>query len=868
LNPEIKNNVILLQIRLPRGGKKWITACFKEIMFEENPSLLIICSEELHNIEQLTELTKSDFKYRLIVENANDLIFISNDKFEFEYINEPVFERLLGYTKEDLIGNTNLTLVHPNDVIKLKRAIKTSFQRGRTTEELRIRDKSGRYRWIEGRGRVFRDLDGVKKKLINARIIDKHKKFEQKLRRSEEKFRVLYENAPLGYQSLDNSGKIIDVNPAWLLLLDYKREDAIGKWFGDFLNPESREKFKKQFPKFKGEGIATNVEYTMLRSDGTTMNVSIDGRVSYDNEGNFMKSHCILRDVTEEKRIKRELLETTRQTRILNQIILEGNRSKNLYTLLDTILKIILDNTSFDGGAIGLVNFSEEVAYIIHHRGLPEGFYNVVERAKITQSPYNRVFIDGKPIFSTDYTKLNPILSKKWGFASIASIPIHSKYDIIGALNLASKKINLFLKREKELLISIGREIGTLIQKIKAEEELRNSQEKLEELNFNLEKKVRERTTKLRFSEKRYRILFEKSPFAIIIINNDLNIINYNPKSQEIFQIQFEKILSKDRNISKIFPKEFVDFLRTYIENPDIERKTTSLEFKYANIRDKKVWIKSQVTKLYINNRCIIQVLFEDITDKKEAEEIIRQEIIKLRNLDKIKNQFVDRASHELITPLNSIISASNLLVQDYSNQLNKETIELVDIIRKGGKRLHKLIENILTFSKIETKKLKLSLTEVDIVSTIKKLVLNLDVKAKERNILIRTDLPQKLKVKIDKFKISEIIINILTNAIKNTPQGGEILLKVNSDKENFEIIISDTGVGFTEKEKEKIFKKFGKIERYGKGMNIDTEGSGLGLYISKALIELHKGNIFLESEGRAKGSTFKIVLPKDLKPD
>jgi signal transduction histidine kinase len=114
----------------------------------------------------------------------------------------------------------------------------------------------------------------------------------------------------------------------------------------------------------------------------------------------------------------------------------------------------------------------------------------------------------------------------------------------------------------------------------------------------------------------------------------------------------------------------------------------------------------------------------------------------------------------------------------------------------------------------------------------------------------------------IEKEQIHQVISNLLNNAVKYTPPGGSIEIK-SEIKENFIIIsINDNGIGFTEEEKGMIFKQFGKIERYGQGLDIIAEGSGFGLFISKRIIELHGGEIWVESEGRNKGSTFYLSLP------
>jgi len=108
-----------------------------------------------------------------------------------------------------------------------------------------------------------------------------------------------------------------------------------------------------------------------------------------------------------------------------------------------------------------------------------------------------------------------------------------------------------------------------------------------------------------------------------------------------------------------------------------------------------------------------------------------------------------------------------------------------------------------------------------------------------------------------------EVFVNILTNAINNTPPGGRIFLKTSEKADFVEFIIKDTGVGFTKNEKQMLFKKFGKIERFNENLDIITEGSGIGLYLVKQIIDLHDGQIRIKSKGRKRGSTFTIRLGK-----
>ncbi len=132
------------------------------------------------------------------------------------------------------------------------------------------------------------------------------------LRQSEERFRLLYEKAPLGYQSLDEHGYLIEVNQAWLDLLGYTRAEVIDRWFGDFLSPNQIALLRQRFPRFKEAGVIQGVEFEMVRKDSTRITVSINGRIGRDEEGHFRQTHCVLHDITRRKRAERqreELLE-------------------------------------------------------------------------------------------------------------------------------------------------------------------------------------------------------------------------------------------------------------------------------------------------------------------------------------------------------------------------------------------------------------------------------------------------------------------------------------------------------------------------------------------------------------------------------
>ncbi|MFO8020687.1 MAG: HAMP domain-containing sensor histidine kinase [Promethearchaeia archaeon] len=229
------------------------------------------------------------------------------------------------------------------------------------------------------------------------------------------------------------------------------------------------------------------------------------------------------------------------------------------------------------------------------------------------------------------------------------------------------------------------------------------------------------------------------------------------------------------------------------------------------------------------------------------------------------KKEFLDSASHELKTPLSQIYSAAQLLKE---SNLAGDKKELLDLILNGSEKLKYLLKNFFEYSRWDSNDNKFEKEEKDLIALIKKCKKDLQFFIEKRRHEIYLNLPEQMIVKFDNVKMEQVITNLLSNAIKYTPAQGEITVTVKEEKsENKDYVIfsvKDTGIGLTEGEMDKLFKKFTVLER-GKSLNFDIymKGTGLGLYLSKKIIELHDGKIWVESDGINKGSTFYVKLPR-----
>ncbi len=259
-------------------------------------------------------------------------------------------------------------------------------------------------------------------------------------------------------------------------------------------------------------------------------------------------------------------------------------------------------------------------------------------------------------------------------------------------------------------------------------------------------------------------------------------------------------------------------------------------------------------------NLKIIGVM-RDITERKRADTLMQREVSRIKEVEKIKSNLMKRISHEFNTPLNSIITGAALLLTSHKDKMGEKSLNIVEIIQKGGYRLKELADNMLIALKIESNEVNVNLKRNNIIPLLKKSIENVINDASRRNIHLNAELPKEFELKYDEKFFNRAINNLLTNAIKNTPTNGDVFIKVIEQEDFKSIIVEDTGVGITKKERSKLFKKFGKVERIGKGMDIDIEGSGLGLYIANEIVKLHNGEIIINSNGRNEGSKFMITL-------
>ncbi len=232
---------------------------------------------------------------------------------------------------------------------------------------------------------------------------------------------------------------------------------------------------------------------------------------------------------------------------------------------------------------------------------------------------------------------------------------------------------------------------------------------------------------------------------------------------------------------------------------------------------------------------------------------------------NRVKSEFLANMSHELRTPLNHIIGFTDLVLEGSTGSLNDSQKEYLQDVAFSGRHLLSLIGDILDLSKVEANKLELHLAEVALVPLLERCVVMVRQKAAKHGIEVSVDLGKApTRVRADELRLRQIVYNLLSNAVKFTPDGGRVSIRVwGTDPvaggAGVELAVSDTGIGMEEVNLERIFMPFEQVQG---AAGEQSEGTGLGLSLSRRLVELHRGRIWAESEGLGKGSTFHVVLP------
>jgi PAS domain S-box-containing protein len=415
------------------------------------------------------------------------------------------------------------------------------------------------------------------------------------------------------------------------------------------------------------------------------------------------------------------------------------------------------------------------------------------------------------------------------------------KFSIYIEQELIKKPEAGIIKIDKEELEHLKNENTQLKSSV---EKLQNDLEKLENLKEQHKRIVSEK--------ERVENIISHMAEGLVVVDSDGKILMMNPAAGKLLNINKEEALGESLR-DTIKDEHLLTFTKDL--KPDSEGNLTKeIELFSPNDSTKKVLrTSSAVVKNQDDNTVGMVTVLNDITRQKE--------------LEKLKSDFVANVSHELRTPLVVIQQSLSILTSELTDKLNDDQKKFFDNTQNNLSRLRNLINGLLDIASIEAGKFKLKLGIFDINEVVRAVVEFLDKWAKTKNISLEVKLlPSKNEILIDKDRVTQVITNLVGNAIKFTPEAGKISVVLNERmpddtfrQESIEVSVIDNGHGIESKDLGRIFDKF---EQAGAAQPASGGGTGLGLAIAKEIVQMHKGKIWVESEV-GKGSRFSFLIPK-----
>ncbi|MDD5398198.1 MAG: PAS domain-containing sensor histidine kinase [Dehalococcoidia bacterium] len=355
----------------------------------------------------------------------------------------------------------------------------------------------------------------------------------------------------------------------------------------------------------------------------------------------------------------------------------------------------------------------------------------------------------------------------------------------------------------------------------------------------------------------------------LISLDQNLRVVTVSRSFYEFFKVKPEETVGQ--LIYDLGNKQWdIPRLRELLETilpQEAAFDNYEVEHNFATIGRRVMLLNARQIQRVLGKERVILLAIEDITERKEIEaglkkahEELTELATELERAARVKSEFLANMSHELRTPLNSINGFSEVLYDETFGPLNVKQRQYVNNVLTSGKHLLLLINQILDMAKVEAGKMKLTLSSLpteSLLNELTMLVADMVTKKKiEMLIEIAEDLPD---IEADELKVKEIMYNLLSNAVKFTPEGGNIGIRAKKAGSEIEIVVWDTGVGIAAENMGKIFEGFFRVDTPYSRV---TEGTGLGLPLSKKLVELHGGKLSVESEGLNKGTLVRFTLP------
>lgn len=654
------------------------------------------------------------------------------------------FCNMTGFSRAELLGaQPPYPFWPPEEQAKISAALEAAQQGAARDFELVLTRKNGeRFPVLLAVSRIVNAGVQSGRVVYSFKDITDLKHTEESLRTSEQRFRMLYEDAPLGYQSLNSEGRFVEVNNSWLKLLGYTREEVIGHKFVEFWSPAIQALFPERFTTFCARGETRVVEFELQRKDGTVVNVLIDGTISRDEQGNFRQTHCILTDITQRKIVERESAES--QAR----------------------LQAAFWNLPFDFwimGPDGRYAFQNQRSLELWGPRIGKTLDDAAHKDELWEHwrENNQRALAGEVVRGQEWQEVHG----QRRFVEEIVAPILVEGQIRGILGT---NIDMTQRRRGEQMLTAQRRILELIATGAA------LQRTLETLVESIQEQVPEGICSLMRADLKSRQLFVwVAPGLPPEYNAAINgmAIGETQGSCGAAAALGQRVVSPDilqdpkwasaRGLAEQHA------LRACVSEPVLARNGEVLGTFALYFREPRV-PGAEHLQLLVLTAHLAAIAIE----RRREEQTLKKSETELRLANQAKDRFLAVLSHELRTPLTPILAAASALVAD--NQLPVKLRDELEMIRRNAESEARLIDDLLELTQLTRAQGSLDLPALDLGVVLQEAAASLGGMLQSRNIQWRWQLPgaETTAVSADARRLGQALRSALRFAVRRASAG------------------------------------------------------------------------------------------------
>jgi len=765
--------------------------------------------------------------YSILYENAPDVIFVYDQTGNFIDGNMET-EKLTGYNKNELIGKNflNIDLLVPEDIPRAAENLKHSLRGEKTgPTEYMINRKDGVTAHIEVRTYPF--IHESQNLVMGvARDITTQKKAENDLKKSEEKYRSFMEASRDGV-TVNIQGKIVYVNPRFLEMSGYTWQELSDMSILEVTAPEYIELVKNRTRRRQaGEYVPAQYELELLIKDGTRLHVEFNAAlIEYEGKP---ASLTFIRDISRRKQIERNLEKTQYgyQTLIEQASDAIGVTSDTEFLYANDALAHLLGYEQ----ANEVIGLSPQQFIHPDYRTQTATYTQARRRGEFAPSRYQAKIINrnGKHIDIDIQVTLI-----EWQ-GTVASLGV--------SRDITQQKL---FETRREGVYQLAAQLGQS-----------NNIEEIADNTLNIIKQV------LDYEYVSFQILEDEHliPIGTRGIAPSDHRLHINDRSL-VTKVAREKTtlnIPDVRESSDYYPGTSTDTLSELdvpLISGDIVHGVINVESRRMNTFGREDEVILELLAQHVASAIErVKRVAETLAYERELfEGKVRLE--QEKELNQLKTRFMSTATHELRTPLSSILGYTEI-IQAERAKLTEQHFQYFDVIRRNVHRLTVLTNDLLDQQKLEEGKMAVNFEQVILKELIQDVMNEFRPILAEKHQTIQVNCIDA-SMNIDRLRTMQVLVNLLSNASKFSPKGGQIYLNVSEGSHNVWFSVSDTGVGISPKDIPKLFTPFPDIM-----MESNVGSTGLGLAISKGIVDIHGGEIWAESEGKGKGTTVTFTLP------